>query len=494
MIPAVPQTNLPPALVVGALYDSFLQAALRQFFSRATFETEPMLSASSDGRLAIEPTDDPSVMYVRWFGTRYGLRVPPARPFTPHEIRLAKSIGSVLGARYHAILNPKAMVERGELFRGAIEDRYVGTFAEGRPYPLGAGETRADRIASAIEVLRVAALSSYENRAISTGVLILGGDMDPRPSTKTAPVGKHEYSQALTAVKAFFRLVDGQRTLFLAGRDGKLIDIVDVKQWADVVCGGSAELPAPVPASYAAHARATLTGNHVCVVLSPSGEIKLFAEGAQVLAFRHAHWHLLDLRAKFEQWAEAVQNRPLAERLFQSALDLADARQGALFVVLRDPADAVPKLVASMDRAELDQRRRGADARRADQARSARPRDGAVRDGARAHDPRRAGVARRRDRHRRQRPFHRGRRDPPPRARAGRRYGHRRRSHDGGDDGQPLRSGPQGQRGRAHQLLRQPQDLGYLGTDAVGSFELTQSGPLELTRRVRGTDAGRVLG
>ena len=352
MIPAVPQTNLPPALVVGALYDSFLQAALRQFFSRATFETEPMLSASSDGRLAIEPTDDPSVMYVRWFGTRYGLRVPPARPFTPHEIRLAKSIGSVLGARYHAILNPKAMVERGELFRGAIEDRYVGTFAEGRPYPLGAGETRADRIASAIEVLRVAALSSYENRAISTGVLILGGDMDPRPSTKTAPVGRHEYSQALTAVKAFFRLVDGQRTLFLAGRDGKLIDIVDVKQWADVVCGGSAELPAPVPANYAPHARATLTGNHVCAVLSPSGEIKLFAEGAQVLAFRHAHWHLLDLRAKFEQWAEAVQNRPLAERLFQSALDLADARQGALFVVLRDPADAVPKLVASMDRAE----------------------------------------------------------------------------------------------------------------------------------------------
>ena len=88
------------------------------------------------------------------------------------------------------------------------------------------------------------------------------------------------------------------------------------------------------------------------MVLSPSGEIRLFAEGAQGLAFRHAHWHLLDLRAKFGQWAEAVQNRPLAERLFQSALDLADARQGALFVVLRDPADAVPKLVASMDRAE----------------------------------------------------------------------------------------------------------------------------------------------
>ena len=123
--------NLPPALAVGALYDSFLQAALRQFFARATFETEPMLSASSDGRLAIEPTDDPCVMYVRWFGTRYGLRVPERRPFTPHEIRMARAIGSVLAARYHAILNPKAMIERGELFRGAIEDRYAGVFADG---------------------------------------------------------------------------------------------------------------------------------------------------------------------------------------------------------------------------------------------------------------------------------------------------------------------------------------------------------------------------
>lgn len=353
MIPAVPQTNLPPALVVGALYDSFLQAALRQFFSRATFETEPMTSVSSDGRLAIEPTDDPSVMYVRWFGTRYGLRVPARRPFTPHEIRLARSIGSVLAARYHAILNPKVMVERGELFRGAIEDRYVGAFAEGHPYPLGAGDTRTDRIASAIEVLRVAALSSYENRAISTGVMVLGGDMDPRPAARKPPAVRHDYSQALTGVKAFFRLVDGLRTLFLVGRDGHLLDIVDIKQWGDVVCGGAGELPAPVPSAYAPHARATLTGGHVCVVLSPSGEIKLFAEGAQVLAFRHAHWHLLDLRAKFEQWAEAVGARPLAERLFQTALELADARQGALFVVVRDPYDAVPRLVARLDRSDV---------------------------------------------------------------------------------------------------------------------------------------------
>ena len=53
---------LPPVFAASALYDSLLQAALRQFFSRATFETEPIPSLSSDGRLAIEPTNDPSVL------------------------------------------------------------------------------------------------------------------------------------------------------------------------------------------------------------------------------------------------------------------------------------------------------------------------------------------------------------------------------------------------------------------------------------------------
>jgi hypothetical protein len=341
--------NLPPALAVGALYDSFLQAALQQFFERATFGSEPILSASSDGRLAIEPTDDPSVLFIRWFGTRYGLSVPPRRPFTGHEIRLARSIGSVLAARYHAILNPKAMIERGELFRGAIEDRYVGAFADGRPYPMGAGETRADRVASAIEVLRVAALSSYENRPISSGVLILGSERDPVAPERPPMEPAVQYSQSLTGVKSFFRLVDGLRTLFLVGRDGRLLDIVDVRQWASVAVG-NAVLPAPCPVAYEAHARATLLGGHLSVVLSPSHEIKVFAEGSQVLAFRHAQWHLLDLQAKFDIWVDAVGSLPLAQRLFQSALELADARQGALFVVLRDPSVSARELIAMADR------------------------------------------------------------------------------------------------------------------------------------------------
>ena len=108
--------------------------------SRApTFETEPILSASSDGRLAIEPSDDPCALVVRWFGTRYILRVPERRPFTEQETRFARAIGSVLAARYRAILNPKLMIDRGELFRGAIEDRYVGAFLDNSSYEVSNG-------------------------------------------------------------------------------------------------------------------------------------------------------------------------------------------------------------------------------------------------------------------------------------------------------------------------------------------------------------------
>ncbi len=345
-------SSLPPALAVGALYDTFLQNALQQFFSRATFETEPILSASSDGRLAIEPSEDPCALIVRWFGTRYILRVPERRPFTEQETRFAKAIGSVLAARYHAILNPRMMAERGELFRGAIEDRYVGAFLDNSSYEVSRGEPRADRIASAIEVLRVAALSSYENRPISTGVLLLGTDEDPAGPRPPRPPGAHHYTQALSGVKSFFRLVDGLRTLFLLTRDGMLLDIIDVRQWADRAFG-QRPLTAPCSAPYMAHALATSTDGHVCLVLSPSHEIKVFARGAQVLAYRHAQWALLDLQRKYEIWAEALGNADLARCLFRTALDLADARQGALFVVLRAPAETVSHIVSVPDRLDI---------------------------------------------------------------------------------------------------------------------------------------------
>jgi hypothetical protein len=333
--------SLPPVFAASALYDNLLQAALRQFFSRATFETEPIPSLSSDGRLAIEPTNDPSVLTIRWFGSRHVLHVPARRPFTEHEVRLAKAIGRVLAARYRAIFDPKQMLERGELFRGAIEDRYVSALLDSSTEP---NQSRADLIATAIEVLRVAALSSYENRSISSGVLLLEGDEDPmRPENRPSGM-EYKYSQALTGIKSFYRLCDGLRTLFLVNRSGLVLDIVEVERYAK-----PATLEVPCSIQYRPHARATLGNRNIAILLSPTHEIKIFAEGRQVFTFRNAKWNLLDLEAKYELWATAVGNRPLAERLFQTALDLADLREGALFVVLRDAASSLSHLVAPGD-------------------------------------------------------------------------------------------------------------------------------------------------
>jgi len=339
--------SVPPVFAASALYDNLLQMALRQFFSRATFETEPIPSLSSDGRLSIEPTGDPSVLSVRWFGSRHVLHVPRRTPFTAHEVRLARAIGSVLSARYRAVFDPGQMLERGELFRGAIEDRYVGAFLNELTYADPA-QTRADLVATVIEVLRVAAMSSYENRHISSGVLLLDSDTDPQRPECTPGEQAFRYTHALTGIKTFYRLCDGLATLFIVNRGGVVLDVQEIARRAPAT-----SLDIPCSTAYRPHALATAGNANVCIILSPSHEIKVFADGVQVFSFRNARWHLLNVQAKYEMWVAAVANRALAERLFQTALDLADARQGALFVVLRDPASSLPLLVAPGDQLDM---------------------------------------------------------------------------------------------------------------------------------------------
>jgi hypothetical protein len=191
----------------------------------------------------------------------------------------------------------------------------------------------------------VAALSSYENRPISTGVLLLGTETDPCRPDVPVPATGAAYTESLTAIKSFFRLADGVRTVFLANADGRLLDIVGYGAVGVGRRAAISRLQVPCAKAYHAHARATLQHGHVCAVFSPSREIKVFAEGAEIFAFRGAAWHLLDLQAKYRLWADAVGNEGLAMRLFQTALDLADAREGALFVVAREPERAVAQLV-----------------------------------------------------------------------------------------------------------------------------------------------------
>lgn len=335
----------------SALYDSMLQRALQQFFSRAALATEVIAAQAGDSTMAIEPTSDALTIVVTWFEFRHTLRVAPDRPFTAHEVRFARAIVSVLDARYRAMFDPALMAERLDLFRGAIEDRYVGAFLDDVPYTIADVASRADVIAKAIEVLRVAALSRYENRAISSGVLLLDTSADPaRGACRVKPT--LDYAEGLTAVKSFYRLSDGLHTAFLVSREGKVLDIVEVSEW-DTRADMPGTLAAPVAALYQAHARATSGNHHICIILTPSHEIRVFAEGSHVFTFRNATWQLIDVRAKYAMWQRAVGHEALARLIFQTALDLADSRQGALFVVLRDEGAGLDKLVAPADRLDL---------------------------------------------------------------------------------------------------------------------------------------------
>jgi len=342
----------------AALYDSMLQRALQQFFSRASLDTE-VVPSDGGAAMAIEPSHDaPSgasgnaalTINVKWFDFRHTLRAAADRPFTADEVRLARAIVSVLDARYRAMFDPALMAERLDLFRGAIEDRYVGAFLDDVPYTIADIASRADVIAKAIEVLRVAALSRYENREISSGVLLLDSSFDPARGACCVP-STLEYGEGLTTVKSFYRLSDGLRTAFLVSREGKVLDIVEVNEW-DTRADVPGTLAAPVAVPYQAHARATAGNHHICIILTPSHEIRVFAEGAHVFTFRNAAWQLIDSTAKYGMWKRAVGNDRLAHLIFQTALDLADMRQGALFVVLRD-RDGLPQLVAPADRLDL---------------------------------------------------------------------------------------------------------------------------------------------
>ena len=72
-------------------------------------ETE---SLDSSHRAAVDGADRGSgALAVRWFGTRHVLRVPAPHPFTAHELRMARAIGSVLSARYHAMFEPQVMTQ-----------------------------------------------------------------------------------------------------------------------------------------------------------------------------------------------------------------------------------------------------------------------------------------------------------------------------------------------------------------------------------------------
>ncbi len=310
---------------VDGLYAELLGRGVRYFLPDAewqdegpaeTVKPELRLDNLGNGRLRLE-----------WMGARH-LVTLSGREFTAAELRMVRTVGQVLRGRYEMLFDPPLAAGKFHMFRGLSEDHYVSGFLGNNP----------DRVTQAIEVLRISSSTTYENRRIETGVLLFGGHSDPCHGVPPKPEGALRYSTELTGIRSFHRLCDGLQTVALVDVDGMLVEIVDVHEWARPYA--QYELAAPAADRFLAHSRATLCGGHVCLVLTPNGEVKIFAEGVEVFRFLDGHWRITDSAAKYAMWEEALGDKLLAERLFRVAVNLAEERRGGLFVVLRDRQDA----------------------------------------------------------------------------------------------------------------------------------------------------------
>jgi hypothetical protein len=337
----------PISRVVG-LYQSLLRKTLEHFFPNAVLDVQGDRSVIDwDGSpdetyYRIMDDADGLGLDIEWLGTHLCFRPESPVPLLPLERRIVEVVVQALDLRFRGLFD-QDLVDRVDRFQYVTEDLIIADFLR----PVG-----RNRIPAALEALRVAALSTYENRRVTTGALLLGTDRDPadpgRPNTQGAP----RFNARLTAIKGFHRLCDGAQTLFVVDLQGNLLRMADIERWADQVQG--AEPPEhPCPRQYLSHAKATRSGGHVCLVLTPSQEIKVFEAGTMLFSHSDARWRLLDIPSKFAAWREAVgRTSPpdLALWVFQAALNLSEARTGALFVVVRDPARSIRELIAPDDR------------------------------------------------------------------------------------------------------------------------------------------------
>ncbi len=326
----------PRARFRDGLYLELLHEGVHYFFPGS--HLEEVEAVESRGTSLTVVGHSGGEIEFEWLGIRLRLS-KAAGDVTQLERALLAGIGRVLGTRYvlHDSATPTAQVFH--LFRGLPEDRYISAFLEELATPGSARPVEGpDRITDAIEVLRASALGTYENRRIAMGALLFGARPDPCHELPPRPAGAVRYDSALTSIRSFRRLCDGLQTVALVNTDGLLVEIVDVRHWAQPFA--EAVLPIPCATPFQAHARATLCGGHLCFVLTPHGEIKVFAEGVQVFSFLDGRWRLTDPVEKYRAWANAVEDPVLAERLFSAALNLAEERRGALIVVLNDPRHA----------------------------------------------------------------------------------------------------------------------------------------------------------
>src|SRR5262249_26894844 len=162
-----------------------------------------------DGFRLGEPGLGPGVV-LQCFRSRY--RLIPAGPasLADEERRLLATILRVMDLRFRALFD-RTMASRLGIADHMPEDLVIAEPL--RPSDPG-------RILDALEALRVAGLSTYENRRVSTGALLLGAEDGAEASGREEGRATMQFDVRLTAIRSFLRLCDGLHTLFLVDGSG----------------------------------------------------------------------------------------------------------------------------------------------------------------------------------------------------------------------------------------------------------------------------------
>jgi hypothetical protein len=346
----VPQESSRPAL--DGLYQQLLTRGIQYFLPSSRLEIAGPVQELTTQAVFRGITDDG--LSFEWLGNSYVLS--NHGEFSNHEQRMLRGICRFLSTRYDLLFDREIAARNIPVFGGLTEDRYVSTFLDPGVYEdARSAATLPDRVSAAIEVLRISALSSYEDKRISTGALLFGSLPDACHSLPPHPADALPYSSELTSIRSFHRICDGLRTIALVDGKGCMVELLDIQEWAQPF----SEMEPPVPAArrYRTHCQATLCGGHICLVLTPNGEIKIFGEGVQMFNFFEGRWHLTDAVSKYQRWEAAIGRKDLAALLFSAGLNLAEHRRGGMFVVLGSPEDA-DELVRGLDLLEANQRER----------------------------------------------------------------------------------------------------------------------------------------
>ncbi len=154
----------PISRIVG-VYQIVLRRTLEHFFPGAQLEIQGDRSiidwdgSSDETYYRLHEDPDGMGIEIEWLGSRLAFQSGNPMPLLPTERRMVEVIVEAIDLRFRGLLNQE-LSHRLDRFSYQTEDLIVADYLETvSPY----------RVPAALEALRVAALSTYENRRISMG-------------------------------------------------------------------------------------------------------------------------------------------------------------------------------------------------------------------------------------------------------------------------------------------------------------------------------------